>query len=91
MDYTYPLWSKWRTLTALTHEQVKAFLPDFDGEGFLNKGVVIPTETTAYTEWVRQRELPRSFHQEPPIVDGIIAVYKADDEFFLIAGWTYQR
>ena len=84
-EYAYPSWSKWMRVMSLTPEQVKAFLPEFDGRNMVNKGVtVLKTDDVSYYEWNYLQKKERSIMCSPPLVSGIVAIECHDGSYYLI-------
>ena len=85
--YTYPSWQEWTRVMELTDDQVKAFIPEFDGRNMMNKDVVVlNTNDMAYDNWVRlAREQPvPSYLHTPPLVQGIVGIFRHDGRNYLI-------
>lgn len=84
VDFTYPSWMKWKRIMGLTEVQVKAFLPEFNGKNFLNKGVkVLETDTYVFHEWKEEMKKPRSLFSDPPLPGGLVAIENCDGRFYL--------
>jgi len=84
VHYTYPSFIQWTNVMKLTKEQVKAFLPEFDGKNILNKGVVVlDTDDFSYWTWKQLgKDVPP--RGELPLVHGIVGVYSHDGDYYLI-------
>jgi hypothetical protein len=84
-DYAYPSWLKWMRIMELTPDQVKVFLPEFDGHNMINKSVVVlKTRDMSYREWECRRNTSETVLCEPPLVSGIVGIECHDGSYYLV-------